>query len=251
MAYARQVEEELAIPDMGWEAIRSRLAKYWVAREAPHISIMGQTRSGKSYLTRHGIMPLCKWDRVLFVDVKGDDRTLQGLGKPVRSIPSKILQSAKRLVRDDEPGGNWFRLVTYDDWDRAREQLNEAYSRIYSEGDWVIVHDELRAITDARPPGLRLASHWERFILRGGSKGIATVNLSQEPRWCPGSFYSQGSFYFFSRIEDERAQKRLSEVGSSKQLESYVKSIPRRWWLYMDNMDDERFWARTTVTAGR
>lgn len=238
----------LSVPDADWEEVRLRLAEFWVAREAPHVMVQGQTRSGKSYLTRHGLLPLCRNDRVLIVDVKGDDRTLLGCGKPVRHIPSK-LHSLRRLMRDDKPDDNWFRLVTFDDWDAAREQVHDAFERIYREGDWVLVIDELRSITDTQPPGLRLRPDWERFILRGGSRGVATVNLSQEPRWCPGSFYTQGSFYFFSKIEDERAQKRLAEIGSSRALIPYVQGIPRRRWLYMDNMEDERFWRRTQVNG--
>ena len=238
----------LTIPDLHWYAVRNRINMYWEAREAPHISIMGQTRSGKSYLVRHGILPLCRWDRVLIIDVKGDDKTLTGLGHPVRKLPG-FTHGMKRLIREDRPGDNWFRLITHDDFAAAREQVGEAFERVYHEGDWVVVIDELRAITDPRAPGLALKDHWERFILRGGSRGIATVNLSQEPRWCPGSFYTQSNFYLFSRLEDEAAHKRLSEIGSAKGLLPHITTIPRRWWLYMDNMDDsgDRFWARTTV----
>lgn len=213
---------------------------------------MAQTRAGKTYLVRHGILPLCKWDRVCIVDVKGDDRTMAGLAKPVRRLPGKM-SSVRQMLRDERPGDNWYRLVTYDDVGAAREQVHEAFERIYSEGDWVVVIDELRAVTDTQPPGMHLRPDWERFILRGGSRGVATVNLSQEPRWCPGSFYTQSNFYFFSRIEDEAAHKRISEVGSAKALIPHLQTVQRRHWIYMDNMEDsgDRFWAKTTVKTGR
>src|SRR5215467_15691644 len=99
--------QELVIPDVHWYNVRGRLNQYWEAREAPHISIMGQTRSGKTYLVRHGIGPTIKWDRVLIIDVKGDDRTMAGFGKPVREIPG-AMHSMRRLMREDKPTDNWF-----------------------------------------------------------------------------------------------------------------------------------------------
>jgi hypothetical protein len=245
------VTPQLVIPEMGWPVVQSRVNQFWAARDAPHISIMAQTRAGKSYLVRHGLLPLCKWDRVLIIDVKGNDRTLNGLGKPVREIPGR-LHSMKQLLRDKKPEDNWFRLITYKgpkNVQQARDQVSEAFERVMHEGDWVVIIDELRAITDPQSPGLHLKPYYEEFILRGGSNGVATVSCSQEPRWCPGSFYTQSNFFFFSRIEDDAAQKRLSEVGSAKALMPHITSIARRWWLYMDNMNDtgERFWAKTTV----
>ena len=203
------VRETLTIPQVDWLTIRGRINRYWEAREAPHISIMAQTRAGKTYLVRHGLLPLTKWDRVLILDFKGDDPTMRGLGRPVREIPGK-LRSLAQLTRDKEPGENWFRLVAHKNFDEARDQIGTALERVYDEGDWVVVTDELRALTDTQPPGLRLRWLWERMILRGGSRGLATVNLSQEPRWCPGSFYTQSNFYFFSRLEDEATHKRIA-----------------------------------------
>lgn len=241
----------LDIPQMSWDVVKSRVNQYWQAREAPHISIMAQTRAGKSYLVRHGLLPLCRHDRVLFVDVKGNDRTINGLGRPVRRIPTK-LHRVRQLWRGEQPEDNWFRLVVFDDPRRpdiARNQVEDAFMRVRDDGDWVVVLDELRAITDPQAPGLHLKNWYEYFVLRGGSNGIATISCSQEPRWCPGSFYTQSNFYFFSRLEDEATHKRLAEVGSTKAILPHIQTIPRRHFLYMDNMDDdgERFWAKTKV----
>ncbi len=194
-----------------------------------------------------GLLPLCNWDRVLFIDVKGYDKTLRGVGKPVRHIP-KVTRAVRQMMRDDEPRSNWYRLVTYDNFEAAREQVRYNFERIWQEGDWVLVIDELRAITDIRPPGLNLYPEWERFMLRGGSKGIPVINATQEPRWVRGSFYTQFSFGWISKIEDEASQKRLSEIGSSKALLPHIQRVPRHNWIYTDNLEDERFLALTKVT---
>lgn len=249
MAASRITQPELIIPEVPWPVIRSRLQKLWVVRDAPHHSVVGQTRSGKSYLTRYGILDVCQWDRVLFIDGKGDDSTLMGLGRVVNRFPSKLTRNARQLMRDNKPRENWFRLVTSRDSTVARDQVGEAYERVMDEGDWIIVTDELRYSTDARSPGLNLGPQWEAIILRGGSRGVGAVNLTQEPRWVRGSFYTQSAFYWFSRVEDEAAQKRISEVGSSRSLLDHLARIPKHTWIYMDNMEDERYWAYTKVPA--
>lgn len=244
-------DPELYVPNLHWNVVRSRIHEYWDARSAPHISIMAKTRAGKSYLIRHGILPLARYDRVLIIDVKHNDETLMGLGKPVTRMPTKM-RSWKSAIREEEPEENWYRLLPpkgVRNAARARGIVGEAFERVMREGDWIVVIDELRAVTDPAHPGLHLKPFYEEFILRGGSNGIATISASQEPRWCPGCFYTQSNAMFFSRIEDQAAQKRLTEVGSQKQLMEHVQSIQNRWWLYMDDYDEtgERFWARTTV----
>lgn len=243
------VKRELVIPDVDWPVIRDRLQALWVIRDAPHHSIMGQTRSGKSYLVRHGILDVCQWDRVLILDGKGDDPTFAGLGKVVNQYPSKLWRATRKLMQDEEPRGNWFRLVTSSDWAVARQQVQHALQSAMREGNVVVVIDELRYITDTRAPGLNLAPEWEALVLRGGSRGVGLVNLTQEPRWVRGSFYTQPSFIWISRVEDEAAQKRISEIGSSRALMDHLHSIPRRVWIYTDNLENERFWAKTQVPA--
>lgn len=241
--------EPLIIPKMSWPVIRSRISRLWTVRDAPHHSIMGQTGSGKTFLTRHGILDTCVWDRVLVIDGKGDDSTLTGMGRVVGRFPARMSRSTHKLMMDDERRGNWFRLVTSRDWEVAQDQVREALQRTMDEGDWIVVIDELRYVTDARQPGLNLGPYWEQITLRGRSRGVGLVNMTQEPRWVRGSFYTQSSFYWFSRVEDEVAQKRISEVGSSRELLNHINKVPKRWWIYMDNLEDERFWALTQVPA--
>lgn len=244
----------LTIPRLHWYVIRDRINEYWAARDAPHMSVMAQTRAGKSYLVTRGLMPLVQNDRVLFIDVKGNDPTTRNFGRPVSEIPSSTRRSLRHLIRGPEPGEHHYRLVTWhgpENTGRARDQVRTALDRVLSEGDWVVVFDELRAITDPQAPGLHLKPYYEEIILRGGSRGIASVSLSQEPRWCPGAFYTQSNFYFFSRLEDGATHKRLAEVGSAKELIPHIQQIPRKHFLYMDNMDDsgDRFWAQTKVAT--
>lgn len=241
---------ELVIPKVDFSVIQQRMQRLWVIRDAPHHSVMGQTRSGKSYLMRYGILPVCQRDRVLIIDNSGGDETLMGLGRVVTRFPSKALRSSREFMSDAEkPMGQWFRLTTSMNTAMARDQVGEALEKVMFEGDWVVVVDELRYITDSREPGLNLAPQWENIVFRGGKRGVGLINLTQEPRWVRGSFYTQPSFVWISRVEDEAAQKRIAEIGSSRALAGHLASIPRRDWIYMDNLESERFWAFTRVPA--
>lgn len=236
---------KLVIPVVPWHQIELRIRKHWVVRKNPHHSIIGQTGSGKSHLTRYGILATCEYDRVLFLDFKGDDETLRGFGHVVDHFPSKPMRSARKLMQEGRVGENWFRLVTSRRWDVAKDQVGEALERVMDEGDWIVVVDELRVTTDTREPGLNLAPQWEAIVLRGRSRGVGLVNSTQEPRWVRGSFYTQSQFYWISNVEDEAAQKRIAEIGSSRALLDYLPHIPPLWWIYTDKLDGTRFWALT------
>lgn len=241
------VTAPLVIPDLSFDIIRERVAEYWDPVEAPHMSIMGQTRSGKSFLARHGIVsPMLNFRKLLILDAKGTDATLRGFGRPVQAIP-RYMRTVRQMIREERPGDNWFRLQIRRGQQAGHDQVGEALEIVYNEGDWIVLVDELRHLVDARYPGINLKDQWEELMLRGGSRGIGLINLSQEPKWLPSSYYTQASFYWISRIEDEAVQKRITEIGSSRALLPHLQTIPKRQWLYMDNLDDDRFWARTMV----
>lgn len=253
---ARNVES-LAIPELSWFDVRSRLLRLWRIVENPHHSIIGQTGSGKSYLTRYGILDTCRRDRVLFIDGKGDDKTLAGLGHVVNRFPTKALRAYRQHQSDDPDMRQWYRLVTSANWATAQRQVAEALDMVMAEGDWVVVIDELRYITDTNRkidgqlsgPGLSMRGPWEAIVLRGRSRGVGLVNLTQEPVWVPSSFYTQSQFYWISRIEDERAMQRIAEIGASRALMDHLPTMKRRYWIYTDSLEDERFWALTQVPA--
>lgn len=229
-----------------WEETRLRLEEFWSGRENPHISIIGATGSGKSYLIRHGILPLVRWDRVLFVDVKGDDKTLQGLGKAVPAIPSKTWRDLRPYLQREQPRDNWYRLTVSDDYTRGADQIDRAFHSVWQEGEWVVVVDELRALTDTRAnAGYGHLGWWSKFMLRGRSRGVIVINSTQEPAWVRSAFYTQASFHLFGRIEDERAHKRVTEIAASRDLLNHLPHVPKRKFIYTDNHDAERIFHLT------
>jgi hypothetical protein len=233
-------EPDASIPHVAWEDIHHRVGGFWIPGDAPHHAIVSQTRGGKSYLIGNGILKHKERERVLIIDVKGDDPTYAEIGKPVDRIPSNFSRSFNDWLSEERPREHWYRLVVREDWKDAREQVGKALASCYKEHDWTIVLDETRALTDPRPPGLNLSPLVEQLWLRGGSKGINVVAATQGPRWVPRSFYEQAQFHWIGRIEDEDSQKRLREIGGMERYHlPVIKSLQRHHFIYTDNLDDD------------
>lgn len=233
----------IAIQSREWQEVIARVNKFWQPKFAPHHSIIGQNGSGKTHLLVHGLLPLCQHDNVAIFDNKGDDPVLAAAGgRTVRNLPGRL----RRTLDNDNPKDGWYRIVVYDDTGRAQEQVGNALDKIYSEGNWIVVLDETRAISDPRSPGLGLQPLLDRMWLRGRSRGISVLAATQAPRWVPSSFYDQCQFVWTSRIRDQRAHQRIMEIGSmTRDHIPVISGIRKRRWLYMDDEEDETWVAET------
>lgn len=223
------------IPKKTWDEVKWDIYDRWKPMDSPHHSIISLSGGGKSYLATRGLLPMRGWRRNLIIDVKGDDATLKDVGKPVREIPRKDPWLRKRK----EPDSLWYRLVVSDDWTKAREQVKQALDRTYRQGNWTIFIDETRNLTDPRIPSLNLRSYVEQIWLRGRSRGVELVAMTQAPRWVPSSFYDQPSFVWIGRINDERAHQRLREIGGlRREYLGVIQRLQRREFLVVGNGGD-------------
>jgi hypothetical protein len=220
-----------------------RVDRLWKPEFAPHHSLFGQNGAGKSHLIVHGLLPLCTRDNVIIFDSKGDDPVLAQAGaKPVRRFPARL----RRTMDNDRPKDGWLRLVIFDEVSRAQDQVGHALEQLYKEGNWVVVLDETRAISDPRSPGLGLQPLLDRMWLRGRSRHISVIAATQAPRWVPTSFYDQCQFAWSSRIRDQRAHQRIMEIGSMTRAHiPHIARIRKRRWLYIDDEEDDTWLAET------
>lgn len=242
--------DDTGIPHAPWNDIYNRVGNLWLPKKTPHHSIIAQTRGGKSYLIGEGILPLVSDEKVLIIDVKGDDPTFAKIGRPVTRIPKQGFRTFNDWLSEGKPREHWYRLIVKEDWNDARSQVRQALETCYREQNWTIVLDETRALTDMRPPGLNLGAYVEQLWLRGGSKGICVVAATQGPRWVPRSFYEQAQFHWIGAVEDEDSQKRLREIGGMERyhLET-IKNLEQYNYVYTDRLsgDGIRFRAVTKV----
>lgn len=218
------------IPARPWSAVAADVNRMWLPDSQPHHAIIAQTRAGKTSLIRHGLLPLVPHDRVLVLDSKGGrDAAWAGLGRVVHELPNRL---QLRAHDNGEPRTHWYRLVLPDETPAARRVAGEALRAVLKAGEWIVVVDETRHITDAREPGLGLRAEFESLLLRGGSAGVMVVMGTQAPRYNPSTFYDQASFAWIGRVRDEVAQKRLMEIGGmSRAVLPVVANVPRYSWI--------------------
>lgn len=236
-----------------WPSVRHQLNTLWDPENTPHHAIVGLTGSGKSYLTVNGILSLCNYSRVLLIDTKGDDDVLNDCGaKPCTELPNKTWYQALAHNPRRKPREHWYRLVVDEHPAKARLQVYKALRQIYEVdgGDWILVLDEIRDLTDTKPPNLNLGPYIDRIYRKGRNKHLPIVAGTQSPAWVPSNFYTQASFAWIGRIRDEQRQKRLLEIGGlSKDALETIKNLQRRQWLFSG--DNGEYFAITQVTGPR
>lgn len=211
---------------ISWSQHRAWLDHNWQA--GIHVSIIAITGDGKSYLVRHGLLPL--WEdgyRALVIDSKGGrDVTWQGYGQVVHRFPENELrgrppeEQGPRVYRLVVPGYEWTPQMKRDSDGvrRARAVVGEALSLAYQQGNWLIVVDETRSLTDSPEQfglGLRglLVNDWRM----GRALGITVVAGTQAPRFQPSEFYDQVGWLYIGPTLDGRSQDRLDEIGGDTQ----------------------------------
>jgi len=230
------------IPRKPWDEVKHDIYKHWVRKDTPHHSIVSLSGGGKSYLATRGLLPMRGWQRALIIDNKGDDETLREVGREVRELP----RNDPWYRSKDEPDHSWYRLKVNDDWGKAREQVKKALAHVYHQGNWTVFIDETRNLTDPKLPSLNLRSYVEQLWLRGRSRGVEVVSMTQGPRWVPSSFYDQPSFVWIGRINDERAHQRLREIGGLRRAHlGVIQQLKRREFLVVGDGGD--YTAITTV----
>lgn len=231
------------IPRVAWEDHRAAMIDRYTDED--HVSIIAPTRYGKSHLVHHGIMPFLHNEHVLIIDVKGDDPVWKGVpAKAITELPSQRRRKLDEWYRQKSypelPVG-WYRLIVPEESSReeSRFAVYRALNMCKREQNWVIIFDELRAITDNAPNGLNLRGVVDSVYLRGGYKKVTIIGSTQGPRWVPSTFYEQPQHLYLGRIEDIEAQKRLSEIGGNVQLiRSVVANLNKREFLYVGPLQE-------------
>jgi hypothetical protein len=210
-----------------WEDFYTWLCDTWQAGE--HISIIAPTGAGKTHLIRYGLLPCWQRYPVLLIQFKPCDPALSGLGREIKHFPTKLDRlpyetrgyDSKKWATDPE----WFRLrlPSYrfttrgepQSYRQARRLGGEAVDRSYWQGEWVLVIDEVRALSEHKQPALGLDAVLENAWQRGRTQPLTIVAATQQPANVPSSFYDQPFGVFIGRMLDAGRFERLAEIGGN------------------------------------
>lgn len=222
---AQRASQYTRVPIVAWADHHARMVDNWEQGSTPHVSIVSPTGNGKSYLVGRGLVPALRTEQVMTFDVKGWDEEINRLGfRTVRKFPTRL----ERKLRDSDR--DYSRCYRYLATDSAATQA--MIEKCYAEGNWTLIFDEERALTD-RPPSLGLSGVVEKMRLRGRGR-VSVIAGTQAPRYVVSSFYDQASHLYLARLEDARTRKRLEEIGGNFDvIEPIVSSIGRYEYLYI------------------
>jgi hypothetical protein len=163
--------------------------------EGEHVSVVGDTGTGKSYLIRALIKPR---DYVVFLRTKSDDIKLPGYERRSRASAMNDLSLTRILLQPDS---------------NRRTQANEAWNMLdiaWTHGGWTIVIDELWYAVR-----LGLAEPIERLLTQGRSKGISVVCGMQRPVGVT-RFAMAESTHMFTFILEGRDVKTFAEASTPR-----------------------------------
>jgi hypothetical protein len=228
--------------DIGWKA-------------GEHASVFAPTDGGKTYLIRHGLLPLWQRYPVLWLKFKPNDGTLDGMGNRVKEYPSWDRRFKYRHRKADsadwDKDPEWFvvELPTYE-WRagrhesegvrRARALAGHCLDRAYREGGWVIVIDEVRAFSDVEPPALQLRALLENNWQRGRSQPLTVIAATQQPANAPSSMYDQPRWVFLGRTLDAGRHERIGEIGGdTDSIEAALPTLRHQEFIAVDRREGD------------
>lgn len=235
-----------APPSLDFKLVAARVRQRWDSN-APHHVVVSQTRGGKSYLVGRGLLPQLRKDsRLLIVDSKGDDQTLSYVpALPTDRIPHRLRRGSRRDYNQ------WYRLICAvgrDNRAAMQARVERALDVVMREGDWVVYFDEGRSMVGTQHPDLGLGATYGHVVRLGGYKGVRAITATQTPSWMPREAYSQASFAWLGKIEDEASIERVGEIGGSRRLlRTHLPHVRKTHWLYTDAEEDDRMYVMTRV----
>lgn len=192
----------------------------------PHIDFLGMSRSGKSFLIRHDILPVYGMSRIVVIDVKpGGERTWDGYGNTVTELKPGFGKG---------PDGT----PHYHFMARNRHDTERVIDTISNEGSCIIVLDDSRRVT-ANKPDFGLSSQVDNLMTIGAAIGITVIICANSTNWVTSGLRDQCSINMLGQMQNEKQRKEFMEIaGLPRDLLPVLGSLPRRHFLYSDRLDD-------------
>lgn len=216
----------------------------FVWQQGEHVSIIGPTGTGKSYLGRQ---LLVQRDYVVTLGTKRRDDTLDAYLREdgftrVESWPPR--RPVSDLVRGVKRPAGWTDRVllwpTYTgDVNATRERMRVEFTKCFSDvlfnGNRCIDVDEMYYLCAI----LGLKDYAEEVWTQGRSSGISLLAKTQRPAWVPLFMYDQPVHLFFFADNDETNLRRVGGLGglSSRVVRETVAALPKHACLYVNTRE--------------
>lgn len=212
---------------MKWETFRLFLRDRW--QQGEHLSIIGPTGTGKSYLslkllenrTYNVVFGTKVKDKTLESFSKEKGYTIQKSFKPNETIHKYIL---------------WPKFAKPGDERTQRRIFIDAFNAIFVQGGWTVYIDETYYFSDF----LKLDYFLKLYWTQARSNHITLVASTQRPRDVPLLMYDQSYHLFFFKMNDEQDLKRIGGINNnnSRIIRETVSELNRHEFLYVNVFGD-------------
>lgn len=241
-----------AVPAVAWEEIAGRIQRRILRPPEvnPHIVALAQTRSGKDYLIRHGILPVFPLARVVTLITKRgtSDPTWDGWGNVI--TPGE-LPSCFDLGEDGTPRY----LISLTPGKVTADQARRLLEQIAAEGEMILVIGDTAALTDpASRGGLGCEAILTHMMAEGAGIGLTVIACANSAAWAAAGIKDQAAAVLIGRAGGDMVgpfadiaglPRRNVQLGRGTEREAIARLAPH-WWLYTDHADGQLF-ARVTT----
>lgn len=237
---ARMAARATLAPRVPWDTF---LATEFSWEQGEHLAIIGPTGQGKTNLLTQ-LVPLHPY--VVVLATKPRDDTMDGFLSRgfIRMDKWRSLDprdTPRRII--------WPDASRVDSREHQKEVFTEAFEKIFREGGWTVVIDELWYFINI----LKLEQYIRLYLLQARSLHISLALATQRPAFVPLEVYDQSTHLFFLRDNDERNLSRLSGISwrSSDLIKNTIADLERYQFLYVNTRTGEMYRSRSPEAQKR
>lgn len=205
----------------------------WPWQPGEHLTVIGETNSGKSTLVGEGLLPL---RRFLIVIRTKTDPNRRSVKYPVETV-TKTHRSLENP--------RFERLELRPKYEEQGREIFYAYRLIYQHGGWTVYNDEEWYLEEE----LGLTRQINLLLTQGSGKGITMVMSAQRPSRISRFCLSQSTHVLCTAVEG-RDVKVLADATTPR-IVPVVESLRRYEWAWFNRNNREIAVVRLNLKTGQ
>lgn len=215
------------------------LTRRWLYRPGEHVSVLGPTGAGKTFLSYQLLQWSCSPDLpAVVLAMKPRDSTVDRWTKEIGLRTVRDWPPPPNLWRGRPSGWTLWPKHTFDP-----DKDDPAHQRIfwralldsYKRGRRIVFGDEAYSLSNELKLGRALTTLWTK----GRSMDCGLWAATQRPAYVPKWMYSQAQHLFLARDPDIDAQRRYREISGVNPdwIKDALAELPQYHWLYIRQAD--------------
>ena len=237
-----QSPETREVKQVGWREFFSAFKEDF--DQGDHVSILGPTESGKTYL---GLEIIECRDFAIFLATKKSDPLIEDMRRRGWRITHDLEieeRPVKRIVHGHEvvekvperrvvfwPKPDETKMALHDIKTYQKEQMKDALTYVYHAEGWAVFADETIWLSDK----LKLRDELEHLWYQGRTSNVSLIAAAQRPAWVPRAMYSQADHIFLFQTNDHNDLERLGDIGgiNIRRVQYEVMHLGHHEFLYV------------------